>query len=188
MKNLFGTMTLAALVLIGTAGCKKNEASAQGSAEPAAAGTTEGTALSDDARRAIETVLGTYEQVRADLAADRIDDAVRAAGRIEAAAREASGKAPARLRPHLDRLTAAAASLKSAPADRPDEVRRLFGEVSRPVVALLAADPSLAGGRYVFECPMAQGYKKWVQASADVSNPYMGTRMPRCGSESRWEP
>lgn len=187
MKNLCATLTLAILMLAGTAGCKKDEPPGQASAQPPAS-STERAAIGEEARRAIEAALGAYEQARADLAADRIDDALRAAGRIEETARAAAPEAPANLRPHLDRLAGAAASLKSAPANQPDEVQRLFGDVSRPVVEMLAAERSLTGSRHVFECPMAQGYKKWVQASAEISNPYMGTRMPRCGSESRWEP
>ena len=56
--------------------------------------------------------------------------------------------------------------------------------MSRHLLALLRAEDSLASGLHVFECPMADGYGRWVQPSADISNPYMGTRMPACGSES----
>jgi len=152
MKNPFGTMTLV-LVLVTTASCKKDEPVREAEAEPAHPSATRG--LGEDARRSVEVALGAYEQARADLAADRIDDALRAAARVEESAREASGRSSANLRPHLDQLVSAAADLKALPADQPDEVRRLFGEVSRPVVALLAAETSLAEGRHVFECPMA---------------------------------
>ena len=187
MKNLLTTMTLAALVLATTASCKTDQPVAEAAGPPGAAPKT-GAASSDDVARRLEALLGVYEQARSDLAADRIDGAVKVAARIESSAREASGKAPASLRPHLERLARAAADLKGAPADKADEVRRRFGEVSRPIVALLAAAPSLARGRHVFECPMAQGYKKWVQPAEEISNPYMGTRMLRCGSKSRWSP
>jgi hypothetical protein len=70
------------------------------------------------------------------------------------------------------------------PKDDADTVRKAFGEVSQRLLAILAADRSLAEGLHVFECPMAQGYKKWAQPAAKISNPYMGTRMPECGSES----
>jgi len=54
------------------------------------------------------------------------------------------------------------------------------------MVALMVAEPSLSRGRHVFECPMANGYRKWIQPGANISNPYMGTRMPTCGSATDW--
>lgn len=184
MKSMIGTMTL----LIATAvGCKKADEPVEPAGQPAAAA-EEHAGLTDGTRSSMETVLVAYEQVRAGLAADQLESALQAAARIETSAREAAGKAPPNLRPHLDAIAGAATRLKGASKDKPDEVRRLFGEVSRHVLELLVSERSLASGRYIFECPMAQGYKKWVQPSAEISNPYMGTRMPRCGSESRLEP
>jgi len=106
------------------------------------------------------------------------------AGALEEAASTAAGKVPENLRPHLESAASSSHALKEMSKDDADAVRRAFGDVSRAVVALLAAEPSLQQGRHVFECPMAQDYKKWVQPTAELSNPYMGTRMPTCGSES----
>lgn len=44
-----------------------------------------------------------------------------------------------------------------------DAVRKSFGDVSEHLLRLLALDQDLASELHVFECPMAQGYKKWVQ-------------------------
>jgi Cu(I)/Ag(I) efflux system membrane fusion protein len=33
---------------------------------------------------------------------------------------------------------------------------------------------------------MVEGYNRWLQPSAEIDNPYMGSRMPRCGSEVPW--
>ena len=66
-----------------------------------------------------------------------------------------------------------------------EAVRTAFGETSRPLVAVLAAAPSLSKGMYVFECPMASGYQKWIQTDSEISNPYMGSRMLTCGSASK---
>jgi hypothetical protein len=33
---------------------------------------------------------------------------------------------------------------------------------------------------------MAKGYKKWVQVSEAVSNPYMGSEMLECGTEAEF--
>ena len=77
--------------------------------------------------------------------------------------------------------------LKAMSKSEANAVRKAFGEVSRPLVALLSASPQLRAGRHVFTCPMAQGYKKWIQTSDQISNPYMGTSMPMCGSGSDWK-
>jgi len=59
-------------------------------------------------------------------------------------------------------------------------LRRSFGELSRPLVALLGELSELTG-YFVFECPMAAGYKRWIQPTDAIQNPYMGSRMLRCG-------
>jgi hypothetical protein len=74
-----------------------------------------------------------------------------------------------------------------ASKDDPGAVRRAFGDVSQAVVALLNAEPALREGRHIFECSMAQGYKKCVQTTERISNPSIGTKMPGCGSKGTWE-
>ncbi len=61
------------------------------------------------------------------------------------------------------------------------KARAAFGELSRAVVAVVAADPSLQPGRFLFQCPMAKGYQRWVQLEEKMANPYMGKRMLECG-------
>lgn len=78
----------------------------------------------------------------------------------------------------------AAKDLKTMSKNDADAVRKSFGDVSEHLLRLLALDRELASELHVFECPMAQGYKRWVQSGKKISNPYMGTRMPECGSES----
>lgn len=142
--------------------------------------------LSADRQQSIRRALDAYEQVRGQLARDEVAGVAASASVLEQAANEAAGKAPENLRVHLEGITSSARSLKDMPKNDAGAVRQAFGDVSRSVVALLAAEPSLQQGRHVFECPMAQGYKKWVQPTANLSNPYMGTRMPTCGSASEW--
>ena len=86
-------------------------------------------------------------------------------------------------------LTAAASTKDAAGAVVVDikAVRLAFGELSRGVVAVVAADPALQAGRFLFECPMARGYQRWVQSTPAMMNPYMGKRMLECGSAiSAW--
>ena len=132
-----------------------------------------------------EQLLAAYEGLRSRLAND---EEVSAADfeRVGKAARETAASYSGKAATDLEQLENAAdegagrASLDLAVA------REAFGEVSRHVVSWLADHPELANGRYVFECPMAKGYRKWVQQSDSVSNPYMGQEMAACGSASKW--
>lgn len=167
-----------------TAACKdqnaadEQRASATPSHAPAAA-------AQEDARESIDHALESYEQIRAKLAADDVAVLSDAAS-LQRAATEAFGTAPAELMPHLDAAADAAERLKQLDAKDPKEIRRTFGEVSKAVVALMFADPTLRADRHLFECPMAPGYKKWVQVNEEISNPYMGAKMLQCGSSAAW--
>lgn len=97
-----------------------------------------------------------------------------------------AAKASARLKPHLDAIAKAARQMKETSVADMKNMRKALGEVSRGVVALLAAEPRLTEGRHVFECGMADGYQKWVQTESTISNPYMGKRMPACGTASTY--
>jgi Cu(I)/Ag(I) efflux system membrane fusion protein len=119
--------------------------------------------------------LASYERVRALLAADEIEGVAEAARALEASATSAKYTA-----------IASSATKLAAAADL-DAARTAFGDVSREVVTLLASDKSLAKGHHVFECPMAKGYRKWVQPNDAMSNPYMGKKMLACGGESTWQ-
>jgi hypothetical protein len=87
---------------------------------------------------------------------------------------------------HLEALAAAAEALPQA-GEELGAVRQKFANVSQHLVGVIAAEPSLAEGRYVFECPMVEGYQKWVQAKNEIANPYMGSAMLDCGMVSKWE-
>ncbi len=142
--------------------CRAQPASTEASAAPA---------------RTETPTLQSYERIRSLLANDELKDVRQAALDLEKAA-TAQG---------LTAVATAATKLAEAPAD-PDAVRVSFGVVSEAVVAVVAAQPELQKGRAIFECPMAQGYKKWVQAAGTINNPYMGQRMLGCGAPSTWTP
>ena len=74
----------------------------------------------------------------------------------------------------VDVTSAAAIDIKA--------VRVAYGELQKSLVGIIAADATLQPGRFLFECPMAKGYQRWVQLSAKMANPYMGKRMLECGS------
>lgn len=171
-------LALTAPVVLTSLACAK-----EGGAEKPAAEVTPPPA----APKEVAPVLDTYEQMRAQLAGDQIAEAVASAKTLESAAKTGAKEGQESWRPHLEPLAEAAADLAKANAEEPDAVRKAYGEVSRHVVALLAADPALQQGRFLFECPMAQGYQKWVQLEKRMQNPYMGKRMLECGAESDWK-
>ena len=79
-----------------------------------------------------------------------------------------------------DEVLAAAAHAIGTAADI-EAARLAFGDASRQYLTLLSKDPARAAGKFAFRCPMAKGYKLWVQLSDGINNPYMGQRMLECG-------
>ncbi len=159
----------AAIFLIG---CSKNQESA-----------LKPSTLPAETSARIDEAVAAYDVARAALAEDRGD--VRApATKLANAARLGSASAPENLRRPLEELSSAAERLAGLESADLSEARKAFGDVSQALIALLSAEPSLQGGRQVYECPMAKGYKKWVQVSKGVSNPYMGSEMLQCGTEA----
>jgi len=181
-QSLSRTLLLVAIVVHGAA-CEKKAAPRESGSPQSETGTT----LSQPARQTLSQVLASYEQLRADLARDETAATTGSAQAVVRAAKDAHSSAPEKLRPQLQKLAEVAQRLSQLPKQDASEVRRSFGQVSEAVVALLVAEPSLRAGRYLFECPMAQGYKKWVQSNAQISNPYMGTKMLECGTPSKWD-
>lgn len=131
----------------------------------------------------IDEAVAAYDVVRGALAEDR-GDVKTSATELADAARLASASAPATVRRPLEELSSAAQRLAGLESADLSEARKAFGDVSQALIAVLSAEPSLQQGRHVYECPMAKGYKKWVQVSEGVSNPYMGTDMLQCGTEA----
>ncbi|KPK17351.1 MAG: hypothetical protein AMJ62_01475 [Myxococcales bacterium SG8_38] len=133
----------------------------------------------------IDETLSAYEKISKALTED--DANVRAdALDLARAAKAASATAPASLLRPLEELSAAAQRMGTLEADGLGEARAAFGDVSRAMISLLSAAPSLQEDLHVYECPMAKGYKKWVQREEGISNPYMGREMPKCGTEAHF--
>jgi membrane fusion protein, copper/silver efflux system len=184
--------SLIALVALAASSCKKEEkeappapapAPAEGSAAEPAPGAEPAAAPAE-----VEAALAAYERMRASLAKDEVAAVSEDAAALAEAAGGAAASASDIHRGHLEALAAAAETMRDMPVEDSEAVRKAFGDVSRPLVAMLSADPKLAEGRHVFECPMSQGYPKWVQVSPEIENPYMGTRMLACGGASDWTP
>lgn len=134
---------------------------------------------------AIGGVVEAYESIRLRLANNEIEGLPAAFDRLETAALGAADAVvSSTAADHLRELGAASGAFHGAGLQG---ARASFAEVSSHLVSAIVAEPSLAGDLSIFECPMAEDYPKWVQASAAKANPYMGKDMQSCGVESTWE-
>jgi heavy metal-binding protein len=125
-----------------------------------------------DEDASLPSLVEHYLPVRAALAADQLD----------AVKEHADALAGTK-----DRTLAAAAQALAAAQDIA-AARKAFANVSRALIKQVAAnEKKKANDRaglptlHLFECPMAKPYGKWIQAEREISNPYMGSKMPRCG-------
>lgn len=174
---------VAVLVLFTSGGCAK----ASGNPEPQSKDNAPVVA-STPLPATAAGVLEGYERVRQLLASDQVSATGPAAKALATAAEGAAGDKSAPDAAVFGRIAPAAVTLSTTDPKDSDAVRRQFGEVSRLLVELLTKNESLRGSRLVFECPMAQGYRKWVQLTPTIDNPYMGSKMLECGSASTWAP
>lgn len=137
---------------------------------------------------ALRETLRVYEEVRTQLTQDRMDGLSTRAERLAQSfvtARSALGNegAPAILA-LVDEGERSSSSL--AAVDDLETARVAFGEVSRSLFALAAADPRLVEGWQSFSCPMTSTFPRWMQPAGELENPYMGQAMPGCGSPADW--
>lgn len=131
-------------------------------AEPAAAQTM--VVVSSD-------TLTRYDALRAALVEDKYDVVASLAADFTAAS-------------IADPALAAAAGAVATAADAAHQ-RTAFGELSKLLLLRLAASSS-PPKVWAYFCPMWSGFGWWIQTQPGISNPYMGTSMPRCGSEVSW--
>lgn len=135
----------------------------------------------------LRAAFAAYEQVRASLASDSLEGLDARATSIRAAL-DAARQGASNLRPELTAALPEGASAAHALGEARDAeaARKAFGELSRRLVALGTVDPRLVAGLSLFECPMTEGRQKWFQPAREPANPYMGERMPTCGSALQW--
>lgn len=171
----------------GAAGTVEQSDPAQVDASQSSVARLEPVELDEATLGRLRAAFEAYEQVRALLARDTVEGLPAHAQALGAALDAAARGAPGLSRDfaqYLARAQSAAAALGRAAS--PADARRPFGELSMYLVALTSADPRLAQGWNIYECPMAQEFPKWFQRSQRVENPYMGQRMLACGQPSDW--
>lgn len=134
-------------------------------------------------------VLGTYDEMQRRFAKDDAG-AGALADKLATAAQAAATAATGATKQPLTDLSTTAATLavqmKAAPPPSIDAQRKVFADLSKLVIAVLVADPSLQKGRFIFSCPMAPAYQKWVQTHGKLQNPWYGSKMLECGEKADW--
>jgi hypothetical protein len=118
-----------------------------------------------EASKELAACLNAYHKVHEALAKDDLAGAKKAASELAEKATPAKCVSTAK---HAGEL-AQSTSLESA--------REHFKPISEECIKMAEG----VDGQYVFSCPMAK--TEWLQTdSKQVSNPYMGKKMPTCGS------
>jgi Cu(I)/Ag(I) efflux system membrane fusion protein len=186
MRPLTFTIASALVVAAGLAGaCKKDTASTTTTATTVDTAPAEPPPVAPRIDGPVGTVLDAYDSLRLQLAHDDAAAATKSAQKIADAAKTASEAATGATKQPLVDVATAAAKLVSA-SDIAGE-RAAFSDVSKGMVALLVADPSLQTGRFLFHCPMAKGYQNWVQTTTKLENPFFGKAMIDCGEQlKKW--
>ncbi len=191
-----GSWTLAATVRAGDAAAEVEYGLTVGSTGLTAKGGREGTGPAAGATTAlprqdfppavlepVRSALQAYEEARQALARDE-PAAVGAPAARAAAALRLAESAGGQLDGPIRELLAEGARIADSLGAARDlaGARSSFGELSRILLLLANGDPRIAEGWHVFECPMTDTFRKWIQPSPDLENPYMGRAMPTCGS------
>ena len=128
-------------------------------------------------------VLTEFERLHQDLARDSAANLAAIVGRLTPASDALTAAGHPQAAAIAAGVTALSAALPAAGATADLKVVRVaFGELSRGIVGAIAADPTLQVGRFLYQCPMAKGYQRWVELKPRMENPYMGSRMLECGS------
>ncbi|MDQ3262711.1 MAG: efflux RND transporter periplasmic adaptor subunit [Myxococcota bacterium] len=144
--------------------------------------------LPDAALPPLQLAFSGYEQVRLALASDDFSQVAAPAQALAAALAEA--QAPLTGTPGTLTLLQGARTAADHLGAAKDlaTARTAFGELSRAMLPLSGADPRIAQGWSTFQCPMATGFDRWMQPDDQMANPYMGTRMLKCGTAVTAEP
>ncbi len=119
---------------------------------------------------AMKAIVGSYLEIHAQLAADKIDGIKTPASAIASRA-EAMGQSGAAMA-KAAKAVGAATDLKVA--------RDAFGTLSDAVIAAAKAEgyKDLSGVKLAY-CPMVR--KSWLQKGDQIQNPYYGSAMSTCG-------
>ena len=166
-----GAVLLSVLLL---AGCGGNGAGSP-AAEP----------YSSEVSDALRLSMASYDRVRQLLIRDSLDGLdLESEALVQSLAAAGAALGSGSIASLVEESRRAAASM--AQSSDLDTARAAFGEVSRTLIGVAAADPLLIEGWSAFSCPMTKTFPKWMQPGDELQNPYMGVSMPSCGVEADW--
>jgi hypothetical protein len=130
-------------------------------------------------READGTLLSPYLAIGEVLANDRIEGLGKLGAQVVEAGQERADE------PGVDEILAAAGRIGS-----PDiaTARLAYRKLSEGMIAWLAAHPDERAGLELIHCPMTFTNEGayWVQRAGQISNPYEGAMMLRCGAKIAW--
>lgn len=186
MKKTIGILTLSLFAAACGGEKPAGNATAASSRQPQTQTTTADAlaSLAEGDRPAFATMLGCYDSLQSQLAADKTDGVGGLSRGLEAAAAALEATATETNKPHYKAIATAAGNLSRSSSDIAS-ARTGFGELSRAVITLMVANPDLAKGHVVAECPMTKTYPKWLQTGEAIRNPYYGATMLECGAPSK---
>ena len=173
----------------GSPGASEHAGHAPGSAGPASSASHPAphAPLPDAVLDQVTAALAAYDRVGGILARDETAGLGPLARELHTILQQAaSAKGPAE-QTKAQLAAAAGAAEKLAQAGDLPSARASFAALSEALIAVVAADPRLEEGWFVFECPMVEGFGGWIQSSERLENPYMGPSMLTCGNPAEWE-
>ena len=136
---------------------------------------------------ALHSGMDAYERVRSELAKDSIQKLPEAAHSLAEALRAAAAATPPARSSAASAFKDAASHADTLETSKSlDDARHAFAAVNLELLPALAADSRLVGEKHLFECPMFE-HARWMQAADTAANPYMGSKMPTCGTASSWK-
>lgn len=148
-------------------------------------------AIGQPLARGIRQLLDRYFDLSQTLANDRFDlvggrfDSLRQAA--ESLRQTAKTSNALKLAEAARHIAAYSSRSKEKTLKDPVEARTAFGRISRKTVQLLAENGGqtlLGKDVFLFHCGMAKvGYENWLWWSEEKLNPYMGQKMPSCGTK-----
>jgi len=136
----------------------------------------------------MNTVLDRYFAIQASLADDALKDLNVQIDAIRESVQKAieisediKGEISRNIYIYLDDLKTILESFQ--PDSDIAEMRDFFGALSKHIIEYQKHyTASRDREPYIFSCPMAPGYGKWLQKDPEIKNPYMGKAMLGCGS------
>ncbi|MCA9637059.1 MAG: DUF3347 domain-containing protein [Myxococcales bacterium] len=169
-------LSLVSALVLGFGACG---AKGEGSGGEAAASAGEGGAKAA-APAGASAFLTPYITIQETLADDSVDHLAELGAQVVGGAEALQDK------PGVGDLLAGAGRIA---AQDIETARVAFEKMSMGVIAYLKATPADRDGYEVVHCPMAFNNKGayWVQKIGEITNPYHGKMMLRCGDKVEWE-